>query len=141
MTSPTLEAHSSSSLMSFQLSILSTCLSYLCFIYIHINHSRSRMQIPLSKSVALSMMVACLLAFVEPSALVSISIALDYTYVDIYISMDSYTPTSNTSSSFASFCTTCSSINHCSTPSSSSNSSMLTRSIDVALGPTCTLEL
>jgi len=57
MTSHALKAHCSSSLMSFQFSILSTCLSLFCFVYIHINRSGFEMQIPLSKSVALSMMI------------------------------------------------------------------------------------
>jgi hypothetical protein len=89
------------------------------------------MRIPLSRNVALSMMVVGLLAFVELGALISISITLDCIFVNICTSMDGYTPTSNTSSSSASFCIVCSSIDHCSTPSSSSNSSMFIGSTDV----------
>jgi len=99
------------------------------------------MWIPLSKSVALSMMITCLFASIKLGAFISISIALGCTFVSICTFMDDYIPTSDISSSSMSFCTTCVSTDHYSTPSSPSNFSMFTGSTNVALGPTCTLEL
>ncbi len=93
------------------------------------------MWIPLSKSVALSIMVAHLITFVALDAFMSISIALGCT------SVNSYTLALNTSSSFVSFCIACASIDHYSTPLSSSDFSMYTKSIGVVFGPTCSLVL
>jgi hypothetical protein len=88
----------------------------------------------LSKSVALSMMVACILTSIELGPLILISIALGCT------SMDGCTPTSNTSSSSTSLCATYVLTNCCFTPSYSSESSMFIESINVALSPPYTLE-
>ncbi len=85
------------------------------------------MQLSLSKSAVLPMMVTHLLASVEPDAFISISIALGCTFINVCIFVDGYIPTSSIFSS--------------STPSSSSDFSMFIGSIDVALGPTYTLEL
>ncbi len=99
------------------------------------------MRQPLSANVALSMMVACLLTFVAPNALISISITLGCIFIDVYISVDGYPLTSNTSSSSSSLCATCALTDHYSTPSYSSNCSMFIGTTDVALGLACTLEL
>ncbi len=93
------------------------------------------MQLHLSKGVALSMMVACLFAFTKLGALILISIALDYTFVNgCTFSLDIF-------SSSTSFCVTCSSIDCYSTPLSSFDFSMFIGSTKVAFGPTCTFEL
>jgi hypothetical protein len=87
------------------------------------------------------MMVAHLFTSITPSTLISISSTVGCTPINIYTSIDGCTPTSNMLSSFASFYIACASIDYYSTPSSSSNSSMYTRSIDVILGHACSLEL
>ncbi len=137
MTSLALEAHFFSSLMFFQFSILSTCLSLFCLIYIQINWLGSRMQIPLFRNVALSMMVVHVFASIAHGARISISITLGYTFVNICTSIDGCTPASMTSS----FCIACASTNCCSIAFFSSDSSMFTRSTNVALGLACALEI
>ncbi len=92
------------------------------------------MQIPLSKNVALSMMVACLFTSITPST-------LGYTSINIYTSSDGYTPTSNMSSSSTSFYVAYASIDCYSTPSTSFDSSMYTRSIKGTIGLACSFEL
>jgi hypothetical protein len=81
------------------------------------------------------MMVTHLLAFVAPSAIMSISITLGCTFVCGYI------PTSNTSSSSTSFYATYSSTYHYSTPLFSFDSSMYTGSIGVAPSLSYSFEL
>jgi hypothetical protein len=100
------------------------------------------MQIPLSRSVAMSMIVARILTFVALGALILISIAFDCTSINVCTSIDGYIIASAMSSSFASFYTACASTNYYSTTSFSPDFSMYTRSIDiVAHGPTCSLTL
>ncbi len=99
------------------------------------------MWLHLSKSVALSMMVACLLTFAKLGALILISITLYYIFVDSCTYANGCTFTLNTSSSSTSFCVTCSSIDCYSTPLSSFDFSMFTGSTKVVLGPTYTFEL
>jgi hypothetical protein len=95
----------------------------------------SKVQIPLSNSVALSMMVVCLLTFIALGVIMSISNPL------CCIFFNGHTPTSSTYPSFASLCVaTCLSTNCCST-SSSSNSWMHIGSTSVVHGLLCSLEL
>ncbi len=106
-------ALSSSSAISFQFSIRSTCLSLFYFVCVHINRSRFGILIPFSISVALSRIAHLLFATTSNSCL-SISIALHCafaiacTYVACYTStctsMDSCSSISTTFSSLASFC-------------------------------------
>jgi hypothetical protein len=93
------------------------------------------MQIPLSKSVAMSMMVVHLFTSVAPSAIMLISITLGCIFVY------GCTPTSDLYSSSTSFYDACFSTDLRSTPLSLSDSSMYTESIGVALGRTYSLEL
>jgi hypothetical protein len=94
------------------------------------------MQIPLFRSVALSMMVVHVFSLVALGACILIFVALGYTFVNICTSIDGCTPTSTTSSYVA-----CASTNHCSIALFSSNSSMFTKSTDVAPGFTYSFEL
>jgi len=95
------------------------------------------MKIPLFRSVALSMMVVHVFSLVALGACILIFVALGYTFVNICTSIDGCTPTSTMSS----FCVACASTNYCSIALSSSNSSMFTKSTDVALGLAYSLEL
>ncbi len=88
----------------------------------------------------MSIMVAHLLAPITPYVLILISITFGCTFVDVYIFIITCTLTSNTSSSFVFFCIAYASIDRYSTPSSSSNFSMFTTSINVAFGLACSLE-
>jgi hypothetical protein len=76
---------------------------------------RSRMRIPLSSNVAQFIMVVLLLTFVALGAVMSISIALSYTF------HNGYTLALNNYPSFMSLHANYSSTNHCSALSSSSN--------------------
>ncbi len=98
------------------------------------------MRIPLSKSVALSMIIACLLTFTEPGAFISISIALGCTSINICTSVDGCTLPLNTSS-LASFYVACAFTNCYSTLLFSSDSSMFIKSTDLAPSLAYTLEL
>ncbi len=112
-TSPTLETQSSSLVISFQFSIRSTCLSYICFVYVHMNHSRFGILIPFSTSVTLFKITR--LFFVttsDPRLSISITLhcasTIGFTSVDCctstYTSMDSCTFASMMFSSPTSLC-------------------------------------
>ncbi len=76
----------------FEFSIHSTCLSLFCFVYVHINCSRSRILIPFSRSVVVSMIARLLFATTSDSHL-SIFIGLCCPFAITYTSMDYYTAT------------------------------------------------
>ncbi len=130
-TSLALKAQSFSSLISFQFSILSTCLSQFCFIYIHINHLTFRMQIFFSKCVALSMMVRLLFVATFNSHIL-ISITFNCAFINVCTFVDGCIFVPTMSSSLASIYIACASIDCHSTTSFSFDSSI--KSIDVVLG-------
>ncbi len=90
------------------------------------------MLIFLSISVALSMMVAHFLTSVDCGTLISISIALGCTTINVCTFVDACTLALDTSFSSTSYCIACALIDGYSTPSSSSDSSMCIRSTNVA---------
>ncbi len=97
------------------------------------NHSRSKMWIFFSKNVVLSMMVHLFFAKAFDSN-ISISIAPSCASINAYTCVDDCTFTMTMLSSLASICTIYASTNYYSTALSSSDSSMNTQSINVALG-------
>jgi hypothetical protein len=120
----------------------------ICFIWVHMNHSRSKILVPFSISVALSKIAHLLFATAFDShLLISIALhcafAITCTFVDYCTStctfIDSCTSTSMTFSSFVSFYVVCSYTKCCSIASSSFDSSMNIGSIDVILGHVCFL--
>jgi hypothetical protein len=116
------------------------------FVYVHMNRSRFGILIPFSIIVTLSRIAHFL--FTTPSCY-SISIALHcvstiiYTFVACYtfncIYVDSYFSFTTTFASLMSFCTICASTKCCSSASSSFDSSMHARSINVAPSHVCSL--
>ncbi len=84
---PALEAQSSSLAISFQFSIYSTCLSWFCFVYVHVTRLGYGILIPFFISVAMSGIMHLLFATTSDSH-ISISIAfhcastITCTYVD-----------------------------------------------------------
>jgi len=86
------------------------------------------------------MMVVHLFAFVKPGTLILIFVTFICISVDVYTSMDGYTPSANIFSSYVSFYANCVLTDRYSTPLSS-NFSMFTTSINVAPNLAYTLEL
>ncbi len=125
-----------------------TCLSWFCFVCVHMNGLVSGILIPFSKIVALSR-IARLLFTIASTSSCSISITICCASAIVCTSMVCYTfnCTSMDScfsfaimfSSFASFCTICASTKCCSSTSSSFSSSMHTGSTNVAPSPICSL--
>ncbi len=97
------------------------------------NYSRSRMQIPLSRNVALSMMARFLFATTFNSC-ISISLAFSCASINAYISMDACTFIVIIFSSLASIFILYASTNFYSRTLSSSNYSMNIGSINVTPG-------
>jgi hypothetical protein len=138
-----LEAQSSSLTISFQFSIHFTCLSWFCFVYVHMNRLGFGILIPFSRNVALSRIV-CLLFTIASASCYSIFIAFCCAFAIVCTFAPCYTFNSNSCSSFViifsfdmSFYIVCASTKCYSSVSSSFNSSIHTRSINVALGPIC----
>ncbi len=141
-TSPTLVGFSSSTI-SFQLSIRSTCLSLFCFIYVPLNRLRFGINFFFSISVALHKIAHLLFATTFASRYcISITLCCAYAILCTFVACYTFNCTfADKCSSFtitffslASFCIICASTKCCSLASFSSDSLMHIGSIDVALG-------